>query len=98
VEAVHERNKLEHWAWGMASDSDLIAGVAGIVRSHVKRHWPEALPHVKEIAAALVRRQRRGESEVTLISCVAAELSKLDVYSRGMPEAIVNDALRLIST
>jgi hypothetical protein len=97
VEVVHECNKVEHWG-EMASDSDLVVGVAGIVRSHLKRHWPEALPHVNQIAETLVKRQCRGESEMALISYVEAELGELNVYSRGMPEAIVDDVLRLIST
>jgi hypothetical protein len=79
----------------MASDSNLVTGVAGIVRSHLKRHWPEALPHVVQIAETLVKRQCRGESEMALISYVETELGELDVYSRGMPEAIVNEALKL---
>jgi hypothetical protein len=79
----------------MASDSDLVAGVASIVRSHLRRHWPEALPYVNQIAETLVRRQRRGASEMALISYVEAELGELDVYSRGMPEAIVKEALKV---
>jgi hypothetical protein len=82
----------------MASDNDLVAGVATIVRSHLRRHWPETSPRVDQIAETFVKRQRRGESEMALISYLATELDKLDVYSRGMPEAIVKDALTLIST
>jgi hypothetical protein len=82
----------------MASDNDLVAGVASIVRNHLKRHRPETLPHVDQIAETLVRRQRRGQSEMALISYLADESGKLDVYSRGVPEAIVRKALKLIST
>jgi hypothetical protein len=82
----------------MASDSDLVAGVASIVRSHLRRHWPETLPRVDQIAETLVKRQRRGESEMGLISHVEAELGELDIYARGMPEAIVRESLKLIST
>jgi hypothetical protein len=81
----------------MASDNDLIGGVASIVRSHLRRHWPETLPHVDRIAETLVKRQRCGESEMALISHVEAELGELDVYSRGMPEAIIRESWKLIS-
>jgi hypothetical protein len=82
----------------MVSDTELAAGIAVQIRDRASLHWPEINPHAERIAATLVQKMRRGESKISLVSYVANELVRLNSFSSGMAEAIVEDALRLTQT
>ena len=81
----------------MTSDDALAAGIAVLVRARLERHWPETAPHTDRIANTLVKRVRNGESEISLVQYVGTELVNLHAFSRGMPEAIVQDAMKFIA-